>query len=145
MFSLLRASNYHYNKKPVIVDNITILKIHVGLFFIIILQSKLLRWVINIVFISIQLIVLKNGYNVPLYIELWWYSYFCYLEYWNIFYHFFSQISNLCFLCTFCHNVFRKSKSSINSVFLFWWTKPPFIFLFVGRQLRKIYVNVYHQ
>ena len=34
LFSLLRESNYNYNKGPVIVDNITINTIHGGLFCI---------------------------------------------------------------------------------------------------------------
>ena len=51
LFSLLRASNYHYKNGPVIVDNITIKKIHKGIFIIVIIHSKLKRWVINIYFI----------------------------------------------------------------------------------------------
>ena len=70
LFSLLRASNYHYSKGHVIVDNIDILTIHGGLSCIIFLQSIFLRRVINVDFISIYDIVLKNGQYVPLYIEL---------------------------------------------------------------------------
>ena len=40
LFSLLLASNYHYNKGPVIVDNITIKMIHGGLLLIVIIHSK---------------------------------------------------------------------------------------------------------
>ena len=69
------------------VDNIMILTIHVGLFCIFFLQSKSLQWVINIGFIYIYVIVQKNGRNVPLYIELQFYSYFCYVSDLNIIYH----------------------------------------------------------
>ena len=44
VFSLLRASNFHYNKWHVIVDNITILTIHRGLLCIIFLQSLSIWW-----------------------------------------------------------------------------------------------------
>ena len=37
-FSLLRASNYYYRKGPVIVDNLTILTIHIRLLCITLLQ-----------------------------------------------------------------------------------------------------------
>ena len=37
LFSMLRASNYDYNKGPVIVDNITAKTIHGGLLLIVIL------------------------------------------------------------------------------------------------------------
>ena len=38
LFSLLREINYHYNKVPIIFENLTILTIHGGLFYIIFLQ-----------------------------------------------------------------------------------------------------------
>ena len=70
VFSLFLASNYHYNMGPIIVDNITILTIHGGIFCIIFLQLILIRWDINIILISIYNIVLKNEQNVQFYIEL---------------------------------------------------------------------------
>ena len=59
VFILVRARSYYYKKGPVIVDNITILMIHGGLFCINFLYSILLRWEININFISIYDIFLK--------------------------------------------------------------------------------------
>ena len=70
---------------------------------------------ISILFIYFYEIVLKTGQNVQFYIELQWYSYFYHFSNWIIFYHFFSQISNLCFLYIFCHNFLRKSKNSIKN------------------------------
>ena len=49
LFSLLRARNNHYNKGPVIFDNIKIIMIQGGLLCMTPLQWILLRWVINIV------------------------------------------------------------------------------------------------
>ena len=51
VFSLLRAINYHYNKRPVIVDNIMIKTIHGGILLIVIIQPKFQRLVIDIYFI----------------------------------------------------------------------------------------------
>ena len=59
VFFLLSASNYCYNKGPVVVDKLMILKIHGGLFCIIFLQSISLRWDISIPFISNYGIILK--------------------------------------------------------------------------------------
>ena len=68
--------------------------IHGRLLCITLLQSISLWWEINIIFISIYDIVLKNGQKFPLYIELQWYSeayyyyYYYYFSDWSIFYQF---------------------------------------------------------
>ena len=80
LFSMLRGSQYNYNKGYVIVDNIRILTIHGGLFFIIFLLLISLRWVINIGFIYVYVIVRVNGNNVPLYIYLQKFSYVWYVS-----------------------------------------------------------------
>ena len=87
LFSLLRATNYHYNKGPIIVENITILMICVGLLCIIFLQSISLRWVINIVFIYIYDIFLKMEKRTILY---WTTIINIFLSFsdWNILHHF---------------------------------------------------------
>ena len=115
-FSLLRASNYYYRKGQVIVDNLTIFTIHGRLLCITLLQSISLKWEINI-FISINDIVLKNGQNVPLYIKLQWYSYFCHFSDWSMFHKVFSQISNLCFLLYFMSQFFEAVKEFHNFCF----------------------------
>ena len=136
---MLRASNYHYKKGPVIVENLKILTINGRLFFMIFPQWISLRWEINYFLIYIYDIVLKNGQNVPLYIELYWYYCFYHISYWGIFYHFKSNVSNLCFLCVLCHNVLRHSKSSINFIFWLRSKEPAFIcYLLVIRLEKKI-------
>ena len=136
IFSILCSRNYHYNKRPVIVDNIMIPTIHVGLFLIVVLYSISLWWVINILFISIGLIVWKNEHNVPLYIELRLYSYFCHVSDQNRIDHFLPQILNLWFLGIFCHNFARQSKNSINC-FLILINKTNLHLIFVGNDVRK--------
>ena len=104
VFSLLRAKYYYYKKGKVIVDNLTIITIHVRLFCITLIQSISLRWEINIQFVFIYDIFLNNGQNVPLYIELQWYCYFCHFSDWSIFYQFISKTMNMCYLLILSHN-----------------------------------------
>ena len=59
LFSLLCEINYHYNKGPIIVENITILTIHGGLCFIIFLHSISLRRVNNIILFLLTLLFVK--------------------------------------------------------------------------------------
>ena len=127
LFSLLSASNYHYNKGTVLVNNITTLMIHRWLFCIIFLKPISLGWVINIGFIYIYVIVWKMG--------IMNHYTFKYYDIIIIFVFqiktssiiFFSQISNLCFLCIFHLNLLSQSNNSINFAFLLWSTEPPFI------------------
>ena len=46
---------------------------------------------------------------------------------------FFSQISNLCFICILCHIFLRQSKNSI----IFFVNRTTFDLLFVGHQVKK--------
>ena len=105
VFSLLRAINYHYNKGPVIVDNITILTIHQGLLCIIFLQSIFLGWEIN--FFSIYNLVLKNVQKIDHFI----------LTYNNIliFVIFQIEVSSI----IFCHK-FRICAFFVFFVTIFW-------------------------
>ena len=65
-FTLLRASKQHSKKAAGIVDHIILKTIHWGLLVIVILQSKLRGWVIDIVFIFIFLI-LNEKMNIMCY------------------------------------------------------------------------------
>ena len=98
-----------------------------GSFCITLLQSISLDWEINILYIFIYKIFLNNGQNVPLYIELQWYSYFCHLSDWSIFYQFFLQISNMGCLCIFRHNIWGSQRITFLLYFDFdLQNHPPF-------------------
>ena len=64
LFNLLCERNYHCNKGPVIVDNITIFILY-DLYTV-----NTARVSDKDCFFNIYVIFLKNGHNVPLYIEI---------------------------------------------------------------------------
>ena len=68
MFSMLRASNYQYDKEPLIVENLKILTIQQAFFSFIFLQSISLWGEIDIFHLFKK--ITKNGHNVPLYIKI---------------------------------------------------------------------------
>ena len=115
LFSMLRASNYHYNKGPLKVQFIKCKTIHSGFLLIPVIHSILLGYVIEIIPVSIIARYIYRGTfaaNSPLTYED---SLIFVVFYIKLPLNFvFSQISNLFFCSIFCHKFFGQSKKSIN-------------------------------
>ena len=125
VFSVLRERSYHYKKEPVIVDNITILTIHRGLLCIIFLESISLRW--EIIYWTTMIFLFLSFFRSRYLLS------------------FFSKISNLCFLCIFCHNFFEAVKEFHKFCFWILIYRTTLNLLFIGHKVRKKHANVYQQ
>ena len=101
---------------------------------------------------------LKYWQNVPLYIEQQWYSYFCHISDWSIFYQFFSKKSNLCYLCINVSHKFWIRAVFVFSVTIFWGIQRNIYLLYLDIDIqnhpsfsiclssgKKTHFNVYQQ
>ena len=79
---------------------------------------------------------IKNWQNVPLYIELQWYSYFCYFLDWNIFHHFPHKF-RICAFFVFSVKKIEAVKEFHKYRFFNSIYRTTLHLLFVGNHVRK--------